>query len=722
MRIHIAAFLILISCLNVFSKASAQKINLQFKQVELETVFKAIERQVDYGFAYGVALLANSKPITVELKNVTLTEALDHIFKDLPYRYEIVNKTILVKAKVLKKEPSTPEKSKPIRIAGRITDMKNNPIPNVTVRVKGQNIGTLTDKDGLYTIEAEPTAILVFTSIGFQASQIVINNQTEINLTLQELTAQLKEITVQTGYESVKPERFVGSAAVIDSALLARVAGADLVSRLENQVNALLFNRAGGTTRLQLRGVSTIQGASDIATTTTVNPLIILDNFPYNGSLSSINPNSIESISVLKDAVAFSMWGARAGNGVIVIKTKQGMKNTKTSVNFSSNLLILEKPDLAYYNKMKSSDFIDVEQFLFSKGYFDFTFRSPQFTTVSPVIEILNKRKNGLITDQEAQSIINELRGHSVIDDYKRYVLRNGVQFQNFLSINGGGQKAGFNISIGSDNNKSSIKGPGARNRYTLNADFTYEPIKKVNVTGRIIFFDDETRSDGPGYQISPGAGKLELYPYAKLADENGVPLATPSKYIPGYVDTVGRGRLLDWKYRPLDENEFANGRVKTQFVQVNAAASYQILPWLSSQLTFQLGKQGADTRTLYDQRTFFTRDLINQFTNPTSFKQVIPPGGILDRGRRILTNQNFRAQFNLAKQFDMHEVKALLAGEISNAKLEDNANRTYGYDGANLTFANNLNFTDPFPLFYTGTARIDNPMTMANKPNASCL
>lgn len=335
MRIHIVAFLILVSCLNVFSKVSAQKISLQFKQVELETVFKAIERQTDYGFAYGVALLANSERVTVQLKDVSLTEALDHIFANLPYKYEIVNKTILIKAKVQPSKQTIPEKSKPMRITGKVTDMNSSALIGVSVRLRGTNIGTITDQNGSYQIEGEPDGILIFTFVGFRAMQIKINNQSEINLTLIEYTSELRE-TVVKGYYNTTKELNTGNVSTVKADEIARQPVGDPMAALIGRVPGLNVQQTSGVNgrmfNVRLRGQNSLDNGKD--------PLFIVDGVQYNstplntsnstftaGGLASpfsyLNPADIESIEVLKDADATAIYGSRGANGVILIATKK---------------------------------------------------------------------------------------------------------------------------------------------------------------------------------------------------------------------------------------------------------------------------------------------------------------------------------------------------------------------------------------------------------------
>ena len=153
----------------------------------------------------------------------------------------------------------------------------------------------------------------------------------------------------------------------------------------------------------ELTGI-TIRGRSSIDENVSVDPLIVLDNFPYEGDINNINPNDIESITILKDAAAASIWGARSGNGVIVITTKKG-SNRKIKVELNTNITTGEKPDIFYStNFLPSKDFIDVETFLFNKGYFDNDIISANRPLLSPVADQLLKRRAGLITAADLQS------------------------------------------------------------------------------------------------------------------------------------------------------------------------------------------------------------------------------------------------------------------------------------------------------------------------------
>src|SRR5690606_14676607 len=153
----------------------------------------------------------------------------------------------------------------------------------------------------------------------------------------------------------------------------------NILDRLDGVTSGLIFNRnkvGNNTPDISIRGRSTIKGNPEA--------LIILDNFPYEGSIENINPQDVESITVLKDAAAASIWGVRAGNGVIVINTKKGKLNTGPKIGFNSNITLGSKPDLYYQQQLTGTEFAEVEEFLFSKGKYNGAINNG-YGAVSPV-------------------------------------------------------------------------------------------------------------------------------------------------------------------------------------------------------------------------------------------------------------------------------------------------------------------------------------------------
>src|SRR5690606_26350198 len=212
-----------------------------------------------------------------------------------------------------------------------------------------------------------------------------------------------------TGYQTLPKERATGSFVQVDNELLNRRVSTNILDRLDGVTSGLVFDRrAGNNQNINIRGISTI--FSDNL------PLIVVDNFPYEGALENINPNDIESITVLKDAAAASIWGVRAGNGVIVITTKKGAKGSKRTVSFNANTTVAEKPNLFYEPQMASGSYVEIEEFLFNNGYFDAALRN-DFQSVSPVVEALYLNRQGLLGDAETADRLSGFKQTDVRND-----------------------------------------------------------------------------------------------------------------------------------------------------------------------------------------------------------------------------------------------------------------------------------------------------------------
>lgn len=230
------------------------------------------------------------------------------------------------------------------KISGRITDEEGNPLQGATISLLREGIATSSKEDGSFVLPGNfQSAELIITSVGYARKNVSISNAAQMPLVivLSKDVSQLTEVVVSTGYQIIPKERSTGSFAVVDNELLNRRVSTDIISRIEDVTSGVIFNRAGSTTDpISVRGRNTIYANA--------RPLIIIDNFPYEGDLVNINPNDVENITVLKDAAAASIWGARAGNGVIVITTKKGKFNTPAKLSFNSNLSLGSKPDVFY--------------------------------------------------------------------------------------------------------------------------------------------------------------------------------------------------------------------------------------------------------------------------------------------------------------------------------------------------------------------------------------
>jgi TonB-dependent SusC/RagA subfamily outer membrane receptor len=246
-------------------------------------------------------------------------------------------------------------------ISGNIKNKSGEPVPGAVITLQPSSITTQADANGNFRIQTTQTEVSIsITMLAFQKQEFKLKAPfpKSLNVTLLEDPRQLQEVVISSGYQQLSKERATGAFEQFNTELLERNVSSGILERLDGLIATTLFDKRSfninapqGDANILIRGVNTINANR--------NPLIILDNFPFEGELNSINPNDIASVSILKDAAAASIWGARAGNGVIVITTKKGKLNQAMQLSFNSNVNITDKPRLFDDPIMSSSDYID---------------------------------------------------------------------------------------------------------------------------------------------------------------------------------------------------------------------------------------------------------------------------------------------------------------------------------------------------------------------------
>src|SRR5690554_2579821 len=291
------------------------------------------------------------------------------------------------------------------------------PIEGARVEIFPSGKTTFSDQKGHFSLDLDYSLQLAVRihHVGFKSLEFVPTLQNNQSIFyLADATLQIEEVVIHTGYQVLSKERAAGSFVHIDESVLGRQVGLNILDKLQGEVNGLLFDTKNASTstkrmNLQIRGLSSIEGPMD--------PLIILNQFPFDGNIEDINPNDVSSITILKDAAAASIWGARAGNGVIVITTKSGAFNQKNQISVRSNLQLLEKSDFFKLPEINPSDFIDVERYLFVQGHYDGLLTTRPYSPISPVVEILHAMRQGRISSVDGERQINEMKLHDLRSD-----------------------------------------------------------------------------------------------------------------------------------------------------------------------------------------------------------------------------------------------------------------------------------------------------------------
>ncbi len=586
-------------------------------------------------------------------------------------------------------------------VSGKVVSAKDNSaLPGASLVLKGTQTGTTTDAEGQFTLPQVPDkGVLLVTFLGYTPKEVALPLPLSqpLVIALEENASQLREVVVSTGYQHIPQERATGSFAQVSQERLSEQVSTSVMGRLEAVASGLTTDRGTGSQgRLTVRGLSTIMGPRD--------PLIVVDNFPYEGDIHNINPNDVESITILRDAAAASIWGARAGNGVIVITTKQGRFNQPLSVEFNTNVTIIDKPDLSYINQMSSADYIEVEQLLFDKGYYNSAINSSGKPPLSPVVETLLLKAGGTLSASEADARIDRLRQLDVRDAYSKYMYQRAVNQQYSLGLRGGSAQHAWLLSAGYDRNADNLD--ATYSRLNLHLQQTLRPLKNLDLTIGLYY----TQSRNASGRLAYGEGTsstARLYPYTQFADPAGNPLPVIRDYRQSYKETAGGGRLLDWNYYPLEDYRHDRTTTNLQDVLGNASLNYRLPLGLEAAVRYQYQRQQTATEHLQDAQSYAARNLVNYYTqiDPATGAVTygVPKGGTLDQGSSLLEAHNARGQLNFNRTWGDHEVAALSGGEVRHARTTGSNTRRYGYDENSLT-SGLVDYVNLYPSFINGS------------------
>ena len=531
----------------------------------------------------------------------------------------------------------------------------------------------------------------------FPISRLVASDN---SIKLKPINKNLQDVSVSTGYQKIPKERATGSFYKITNKELNQRVSPNIMDRMENIAPGVLYDKryASEPYKIQIRGLSTL-------TESIAQPLIIVNNFPYTGDINDINPDDVQDITILRDAAAASIWGAKAGNGVIVITLKTPTENNKPKISFNSTLTTRAKPDLFKANQMSPSDYIDVEEMLFDNGYYSWKFGSSAQYPVTPVVDILYQKQQGLITPAQATKSIDSLRQFDIRNDLLRYLYRSETLQQYNLSVTGGSKTFQYLLSAGYQSDLQNLMG-NKNKRLTLHWNNNINITSRLSINTDAIFTQRNTTNNSPGsYTNYASALSSTLYPYATLMNPDGTPTELDINYNKYFTDTAGAGQLLDWKLRPLDELKNTDNTILNRSLLATLGVNFKILPGLDLDLKGQYGYATGENRNYMNVNSYFARDLINKFTNlnanEVQVRNPVPIGGILKNQNSDQKSYDIRGQLNYNKSWGNqgNHLSAIAGAEIQQTKSGQSYYTTYGYDDKTLTFTS-VDFANEYPIY----------------------
>lgn len=448
-RINTILLVALILCLSMpltMKAQGEQKVSIALKNVPLIEFLNAVEKQTDYTFMY--TNISLDKKVTVDVQNKDLKDVLDSTMKKMGINFEFSNNRIILR-------DGSQEKSKgpEIKVNGTVTDETGAPLTGVSVAVENETVGTITDLDGNYTLNANSNSTLVFSFIGFHNYKVKVEGKNTINVVLKEDTQLLDEVIV-VGYGTLKKRDVTTSIARVSSKDLEGQPVTSLVEAMAGKMPGVQISQGSGAPGealdIKVRGTGTITAGT--------SPLYVVDGIPLaKDQMNSFNMNDVESIEVLKDASSAAIYGSRGSNGVVMITTKQGSEG-KPVIRYNG-----------YYGWQTVSKKIDM---LNAYEYADLV-KDARNNTYSDAMESINRKRlasgqtalNYSLSDNNAQRLLNTgtnyntiipveitpyLNGEQGLTDtnWQDEIFRTaGIQNHN-ISVGGGSGKAKYYMSL----------------------------------------------------------------------------------------------------------------------------------------------------------------------------------------------------------------------------------------------------------------------------------
>lgn len=716
----LTALLLTVACLGAAATGHSQLVTLKVRNVPLKTIFTELNRQTGYNFLYSDEALSRAGTVTMDVKNEDLNTVLGICFKNQPLSYIIENEAIVVKAKAVPpgNDPQNAAGAVPfVDITIKVMDSAARPLSGASVSIRNSRFSGVTDAEGLYRINVNEGDVLVVSHVGYETQSIpvrssLLSSANGLVIHLKPKVSELKDIVVEvnTGYQRLRLNETTGSYSRIDNETFNRTVSPDILSRLRGVTTGILFDprQTGnfGSAGIQIRGLYTLsQGA-------TAQPVVVVDNFIYEGDLNDINPNDVENVTILKDAAAASIWGAKAGNGVIVISTKKGRENQPLRLSVVSNTTVGGRPDLYDARIVNTGVYMDFEKQLFDLGYFNADIND-LLTPLAPTIGILARQQAGQLTAARASAMLDSMRGLDNRDQFLQYLYRNSLHQQNSLQVSGGGARSGYFFSLGYDRTNAYLKGDDDQ-RISIRTSQYYRVLKNLEINTGVAYnvSGNHRESIGEWGTGNFSVGKNRSHPlYMLLADAAGNPVAYESYYKSQFLDTVGGGKLLDWRYRPLQEPDAVSNKTRLNSFTGNLGVSYRIIPSLRLELNYQYQQSTSDRRIIRSMESYTVRNQINYLTNLSvtdpSRRYPVPMGSTLQTSRSEIANHSGRGQLSYEKAWGLFRVRAITGGEIRYTTTRYTTGNAYGYnDRGNMAL---VDFVNQYPTITGGSSIIPN-------------
>ncbi|WP_320914828.1 SusC/RagA family TonB-linked outer membrane protein [Butyricimonas paravirosa] len=678
-------FIFLMCCftfsLSANSFAQQEKVNLDLQGVSIKTLFSEIQRQTNLHFIFNTEQTEQLNKLTVKAKEESVKSVLDRVFEGTGFTYTFRDNIIMVR---FEGKNSVQQANKEMEIRGVVKDKSGEPLPGVTVLIVGTQLGTATGMDGdfLLRVPEQDSVRLRFSFVGMKTKDVPYKkSQPALVVVLEEEAESIGEIVV-TGYQQIEKRNLTSSVVTVKTSELKTIGASSIEQMLQGVVPGLsVVNTSaapGAAPKIRIRGTATISGNAD--------PLWVLDgvilensvpvtaadlNSPdvmnmFNSVIGGINPNDIESITVLKDASATAIYGTRAANGVIVVTTKKGKANSfNIAYQHTSTLSI--RPYYDNFDLLNSKERIALAWENYEDGLS--VWGGTHFNGTPGLEGLLNSYALGQITREQLNSMANKLEETNT--DWFKTLFRNAYTQTHNLSVSGGTERTNYYISLNYNGEEGVDKASEYKN-YGGMVKVNTRLFQGVNM-GAILQMD---RRDREMYHSS-----IDLFNYA-VRTSRAIPLHEDNGDLHYYIGTVS-GR---WhKFNIL--NELANtGNESTQTdIKGIVNLTVNLYKGLKYEGLFSYASSHSTARDYATEKSAYVADIrgyeYGEGSEEDIKKSPLPYGGVYNEQtyeqRSSLIRNGLTYKGSLTEDLS---IDVLLGQEFRNTNYKGLKSNTFGY------------------------------------------
>ncbi len=655
------------------------KVTLQLKNASVKTFFSEMKRQTGLDFMCSADLAKHLRPITLNVKNADMSQVLNEVLGDQNCQWTRKGDIVMLTRQTKKFTGNR-------LLKGTVKDEDGEPVIGAFVKVDGTNVQTVTDANGYYQVRVPADRCLVtYGYLGMESSSyhLAAGEGNASHHVVMVSSNELKDVMV-TGYQTISRERATGSYSIIGKEELERRHSSNLADALDGLVPGMQSQDDGrGGKKFTIRGTSTMNANK--------TPLVVVDGYPIMDNndvdyklssnpnltaLERINPDDVESITVLKDAAAASIWGARSANGVIVITTKKGKKKNAVEVEAGTQFTIGAKQNVQHLTNLATSrQTINYQKWIFQNGYL-----GEEYT---PILDNINNCISpseallyqgmywGTISEEEMNAQLEKLAQLDNRKQISKYMLQTPVISKTHASVSANIGGWDTRASLQYEHEEGDFIG---RHDNTWKADWqnSYRFNKMFTVNLGLNLVNSNRHSSQISY-----SDLANIAPYEMLLNEDG---SYATNWSPSYNSHL-LGTLYDWSgfsyhnmnYNLLQEARNRRNRINNTQMRTQVGLQVNIIDGLQFNSKFQYETSRYTSTNYYGEESFYVRNMVNYYTpvgddlQPTG-SSVLPMGAISSAGKGKNHSALFRNDFSLDRVFgEKHAISAVLGNEISN-------------------------------------------------------